>query len=172
MNRASRIRTFGLIPAIVIATALMGASGAVWAKKTKESTAAKETKEAKEAGEPNRYGVFVYSNLCIDKDSGNIFGQRIVLHRYADGDMLTFEFSQGSLGWPQFAERVAIDPKTRIAKFVAWREKQRAELSAKLWRDGGGLYLNSDFSGELAKPKRLPLVKDFSKKWPECVDGE
>jgi hypothetical protein len=43
-----------------------------------------------------RYGVFVYSNRCVSAMSGDAGGDRITLHRFADGDTLVYEYADGS----------------------------------------------------------------------------
>src|SRR5438309_646053 len=44
-----------------------------------------------------RYGMFVYSNLCFEKESGDAKGYRLTLLRYGDGDHIVFEWSEGPL---------------------------------------------------------------------------
>ena len=62
------------LAAMLAALLLAGATGAAVAAKGK-----------KPAG-LERYGVAVYSDLCLQKDSGEIGGQRVTLHRFAEAD--------------------------------------------------------------------------------------
>ena len=42
-----------------------------------------------------RYGMFVFSSLCIHPDSGDILGERLTLLRLNGDDAAYFEWGQG-----------------------------------------------------------------------------
>lgn len=63
-----------------------------------------------------RYGVFVYSNRCVSAMSGDIAGDRITLHRFADGDTLIYEYDDGSTH-AVLAHDVMIDTATGGMRF-------------------------------------------------------
>jgi hypothetical protein len=143
------------------------------AKAAKETKEAKEVKSDKETGQGARRGVFVYSDLCVSPENGDIFGQRIIVYHFADGDMLTYEYAKGSLGWPHFAERVMVDAKTRSIGFVVQSENIPPKLvRGKFTRDGSGLTLDGDVEQTYAQARRIPLLQDFGKKWPKCDSAE
>ena len=58
-----------------------------------------------------RYGMLVFSDLCIHPDSGEFGGQRITLQRFAEVDTVLYEFTAGGLSWPVVASDVTIDPR-------------------------------------------------------------
>lgn len=63
-----------------------------------------------------RYGTFLYSSLCVERQSGDAAGFRITLQRSTKEDSLSFEWSEGPLFGPMRASNLTIDPKTlRIA---------------------------------------------------------
>lgn len=44
-----------------------------------------------------RYGAFIFSSLCLERESGDISGFRLVLDRKPSGDKLAFEYGNGPL---------------------------------------------------------------------------
>ena len=65
-----------------------------------------------------RNGVFVFSSLCNEHESGDAAGYRIKLTRSAKGDSLYFEWSEGLLYGPALASNFVIDPKTSKITFT------------------------------------------------------
>src|SRR5213595_3982560 len=53
-----------------------------------------------------RYGVMVYSDLCVHGDSGEFGGQRVTLQRFAEADTVIYEYTAGGLSWPLVATDV------------------------------------------------------------------
>jgi hypothetical protein len=51
------------------------------------------------------FGLFVFSDLCIAPNSGDVEGHRISLLRFFDSDKLIYEYTEGALMWPLFAEK-------------------------------------------------------------------
>jgi hypothetical protein len=70
------------------------------------------------AAELPRDGVFVYSTLCIERESGDAAGNRIRLVRSERGDSLYFEWSEGPRYGPTLASMLVIDPKTSKITFT------------------------------------------------------
>jgi hypothetical protein len=65
-----------------------------------------------------REGVFVYSSLCREKESGDAAGFRIVLFHSSDRDQLSLEWSEGPLYGPTLAGNVKLDPLTSKLTFT------------------------------------------------------
>ena len=63
-------------------------------------------------------GSFVYSNLCVERESGDVNGYRVKLLRSAKGDRLYFEWSEGPLYGPALASDLIIDPETSKIAFT------------------------------------------------------
>ncbi len=63
-------------------------------------------------------GVFVYSSLCIERESGDAAGYRIVLFHSPGHDELSFEWSEGPLYGPTLAGNVKLDPATSKLTFT------------------------------------------------------
>src|ERR1019366_9342908 len=70
------------------------------------------------AAKMTRYGEFVYSSLCMEKESGDAAGYRIKLLRSEKGDNLYFEWSEGPLFGPRLASKLTIDPRTSKITFT------------------------------------------------------
>jgi hypothetical protein len=55
-----------------------------------------------------RYGIFVYSDVCWEKESGDAAGNRLMIIRDGDGDRLFWEWSEGPLEGPVPATAVRL----------------------------------------------------------------
>jgi hypothetical protein len=120
------------------------------------------------AGLP-RHGVAVYSDLCLEKASGDIGGQRITLHRYAEGDTAIYEFTAGGLSMPVVASDTSIDDKTGVLTFtVAVADGDERTILGKFSRDGRSLTLTGGYCGAAAYPMRLARVHNFSRPLRDC----
>jgi hypothetical protein len=75
-------------------------------------------------GDLPRYGVFVYSDLCIEPQSGDVAGNRVSLLRYSDVDKLIFEYTEGALMAPLFADKMAIDYTAGALAFEVREDSQ------------------------------------------------
>lgn len=117
-----------------------------------------------------RYGVAVYSDLCVQAESGEIGGQRISLQRFAESDTVLYEFSAGALSWPLVASEVSIDEKTGALDFtVTGADDEERKISGKFSRDGDSLTLDGGYCGGAAgMPMRLSKVKDFGARLKAC----
>lgn len=120
------------------------------------------------AGLP-RHGVAVYSDLCLEKASGDIGGQRITLHRYAEGDTAIYEFTAGGLSMPVVASDTGIDDRTGVLTFtVTVADGDERTILGKFSRDGRALTLTGGYCGAAAYPMRLARVTDFSRPLRDC----
>lgn len=122
----------------------------------------------KPAGLP-RYGMVVFSDLCLTPDGSEYGGQRITLQRFNEVDTVLYEYTAGGLSWPLVASEVNIDPRGRQLYFtVQLPEEEERTISGKLSDDGKALLLDGGYCEDLSVPMRLPLVTDFSKKARTC----
>jgi hypothetical protein len=120
------------------------------------------------AGTMPRYGVFVYSNLCIEGDSGDTAGTRITLYRYPEGDRVMYEYAEGALARPVIADLVKVDERSGLLRFAVTRPGAQAEtISTRLTNDGEVLSMRGPWCGADVLI-RLPRVEDFSRRMQQC----
>lgn len=133
------------------------------------AAAAKARPKAPAAGLP-RYGVMVYSDLCVQQPNGDIGGQRISLHRFAEADTVFYEFTAGALSWPLVASEVNIDAASGTIDFtVTGADDEERKFSGKFSRDGRTLLLDGGYcGGDPGMPMRLSRVSDFGAKLKNC----
>ena len=147
----------------LLAGALLLASCAVLA-----ATKAPGARKADERGLP-RYGMLVFSDLCINADSGEFGGQRITLQRFNEVDTVLYEYTAGGISWPVVASDVNIDPRGRQMYFtVQPPEEDERTISGKIVEGGKALVLDGGYCGDATVPMRLPLVTDFGRKAGVC----
>jgi hypothetical protein len=116
-----------------------------------------------------RYGVAVYSDLCIEQDSGDIGGQRISVHRFAEGDSVFYEFTAGALSWPVVASDVEINDGTGVLTFtVEGQDGQQRTVIGRFSTDGETLTLDGGYCADASMPMRLAKVRDFGRKLKSC----
>ncbi|NGZ85773.1 hypothetical protein [Duganella aceris] len=116
-----------------------------------------------------RYGMVVFSDLCIHNDSGEYGGQRITLQRFAEVDTVLYEYTAGGLSWPVVASDVNIDPRGQQLYFtVRPPDEDERTISGKLADGGKTLVLDGGYCGDEAVPMRLPLVVDYGRKAGTC----
>lgn len=116
-----------------------------------------------------RYGVAVYSDLCLDADSGDIGGQRISLHRYADGDSLFYEYTAGALSQPVVASDIDIDDNRGVLTFnVAGQDGRERTVVGRFTERGRTLTLDGGYCADASMPMRLSRVSDFSRPLKNC----
>ena len=127
-------------------------------------------KDRKPAG-LERYGVSVYSDLCLQKDSGEIGGQRVTLHRFAEADTVIYEFTAGSLSWPIVANDVNLDAATGAFDFtIAGADSEERTIAGKFSRDGKTLTLEGDYcGGNVRMPMKLSRITDFGRPLKNCT---
>jgi hypothetical protein len=148
------------LAATLAALLLAGATGAAFAA----------VKGKKPAG-LERYGVAVYSDLCLQKDSGEIGGQRVTLHRFAEADSVIYEFTAGALSWPIVASDVNLDAATGAFDFtIAGADSEERTIVGKFSRDGQTLTLEGDYcGGNVRMPMKLSRVRDFGRPLKNCT---
>ena len=124
---------------------------------------------AASAGLP-RYGVAVYSDLCQEPETGDIGGQRITLHRYAEGDSVIYEFTAGGLSLPVVATDVLLDDKTGALTFNVQEVPNGAPRTVigRFAQRGRTLTLAGGYCADGALPMRLAKVSDFGRALPSC----
>ncbi|KHA77137.1 hypothetical protein NC77_19695 [Janthinobacterium lividum] len=118
-----------------------------------------------------RYGVAVYSDLCLQKDSGEIGGQRVTLHRFAEADSVIYEFTAGALSWPIVANDVNLDAATGAFDFtIAGADSEERTIVGKFSKDGQTLTLEGDYcGGNVRMPMKLSRVRDFGRPLKHCT---
>jgi hypothetical protein len=80
---------------------------------------------------PNE-GEFVYSSLCVERESGDTSGYRVKLLRSANGDRLYLEWSEGPLYGPMLATDLVIDPNTSGIAFTIPAHTPPSDISESL----------------------------------------
>ena len=126
-------------------------------------------KASRKPGGLPRYGMVVFSDLCIHPGSGEFGGQRITLQRFAEVDTVLYEYTAGGLSWPVVASDVNIDPRGQQMYFTVQPPDEELRTIAGKIADGGRtLVLDGGYCGDEAVPMRLPLVTDFSRKAGAC----
>jgi len=118
-----------------------------------------------------RYGVAVYSDLCVQKDSGEIGGQRITLHRFAEADTVIYEFTAGSLSYPIVGNDVNLDAATGAFDFtIQSADGEERKLAGKFSKDGQTLTLEGDYcGGNVHMPMKLSRIRDFGRPLKNCT---
>lgn len=123
---------------------------------------------ARQASLP-RYGMVVFSDLCVHAGSGEFGGQRITLQRFAEVDTVLYEYTAGGLSWPQVASEVTIDPRGKQMYFtVAVGEGEERTINGRLSADGREFVLDGGYCDDEAVPMRLRRVTDFGRKAGAC----
>lgn len=121
------------------------------------------------AGGVPRYGMVVYSDLCVNPSSGEFGGQRITLQRFAEVDTVLYEYTAGGLSWPIVASDVNIDPRGKMMYFtVQPAEGDQRTISGKFSPDGATLTLDGGYCGDETVPMKLAKVTDFGRKAGAC----
>lgn len=116
-----------------------------------------------------RYGVAVYSDLCIDPASGDIGGQRITVHRFAEGDSIVYEYTAGALSMPVLGGDVDINDRTGVLTFnVADQSQAERTIIGRFTDHGRTLTLQGGYCADASLPMRLARVSDFARKLPSC----
>ena len=116
-----------------------------------------------------RYGMVVFSDLCLTADGSEYGGQRITLQRFNEVDTVLYEYTAGGLSWPVVASDVTIDPRGRQFYFtVQPPEEDERTISGKLSEDGQTLVLDGGYCEDESVPMRLQRVTDFGRKAGTC----
>jgi len=116
-----------------------------------------------------RYGMLVFSDLCISRQSGEFGGQRITLQRFAEVDTVLYEYTAGGLSWPVVASEVVVDPRGRQFYFTVQPPDEEARtIRGTLSDDGKFLRLDDNYCSDPAVPMRLARVSDFGRQAGAC----
>jgi len=116
-----------------------------------------------------RYGMVVYSDLCVNPHSGEFGGQRITLQRFAEVDTVIYEYTAGGLSWPLVANDVNVDPRGKMMYFtVQPAEGDERTISGRFSPDGATLTLDGGYCGDETVPMKLARVSDFGRKAGAC----
>ena len=116
------------------------------------------------------YGVFVYSNLCIEDQSGDAAGTRITLHHFVEGESVVYEYSDGALSLPVLAEEVKIDDRLKLLTFRISKSGQSPEfIVGELSSNGDVMTLKGDWCRKRNARISLRLVSDFSRPMKRCA---
>jgi hypothetical protein len=116
-----------------------------------------------------RYGMVVYSDLCVNPQSGEFGGQRITLQRFAEVDTVIYEYTAGGLSWPIVASDVNVDPRGKMMYFtVQPAEGEERTISGKFSPDGATLTLDGGYCGDETVPMKLAKMRDFGRKAGAC----
>ncbi len=117
-----------------------------------------------------RYGVFVYSDLCVNEANGEGGGQRITLLRTLQSDHVVYEFTAGSLIWPVIASNVDIAPDMGTLYFtVQSADGEQHIVDARLSADGASMKLAGGYCVGNTLPIALSRVTDFNRALQACT---
>lgn len=115
-----------------------------------------------------RYGMAVYSDLCIHKESGEFGGQRLTVQRFAEVDTVIYEYTAGGLSWPIIADDVQVGPQGDKMIFTLQVEGEEKTLSGTFADNGDTFVLDGGHCGQPDTPARLKKVTDFGRNPPPC----
>jgi len=115
-----------------------------------------------------RYGMVVFSDLCLTADGGEYGGQRITLQRYAEADTVIYEYTAGGLSWPLVATDVNVDPRGKMMYFTVQEGEEERTISGKFSPDGETLTLDGGYCEDHSQPMVLARVHDFSRTAAAC----
>jgi hypothetical protein len=124
-------------------------------------------KPAAPSGMP-RYGMAVYSDLCIHQDSGEFGGQRVTVQRFAEVDTVIYEYTAGGLSWPIVADDVQIGPHGDKLIFTLQVEGEEKTLSGTFADNGDTFVLDGGYCGQPDVSARLRKVTDFGRNPAPC----
>ncbi len=134
----------GVLRPILAATVLVASSAAI-------------------AKAPPRYGALVYSNLCVEPQSGDIGGTGITLLRLSDGDRVIYESTDGAVMWPIFAARAKADSRAGAISFELRPEADTLTFAGKFTET-----VPTGAFGGNAESVRLPRIINISRPLPNC----
>lgn len=123
---------------------------------------------ANKAGGLPRYGMVVYSDLCVHEGSGEYGGQRITLQRFAEVDTVIYEYTAGGLSWPLVATDVNVDPRGKMMYFTVQEGEEERTISGKFSPNGETLTLDGGYCDDQSQPMVLAKVRDFSRAAKAC----
>lgn len=115
-----------------------------------------------------RYGVFVYSSFCVSALSDDVGGNRVTWRRAADGDLLVYEYTDGSTH-ALIARALTIDPKSHAVRFdVSVEGEPTSTIAGYFSADGQKLILRG-FPFQGGSPETLVRVTNLAAPIKTCV---
>ena len=113
-----------------------------------------------------RYGTFVFSNLCSERESGDVTGYRLVLHRMHSGDKLAFEYGNGPLERADVGDLRMDGEKLQAQATTA---DGKLNLEANLSEREAVVLAQFDYQERAQiKPATLARARGLSNRFPTC----
>jgi hypothetical protein len=116
-----------------------------------------------------RLGTFIYSDFCVSAQSSDLYGTRITLRRLADGDMLIYEYTNGSTPLAVVADGLVVEPKSGTVQFaVSNPDGGIAKISGQFLHGGRALTLKTPLFGDPKRTYTLTRVDNPAASVPDC----
>lgn len=107
-----------------------------------------------------RLGTTIYSDFCVSKQSNDLVGTRITLRRLADGDMLIYEYTDGSTH-ALVAEGLVVDRTSGSVRFAVHGPDGGVTQMTGQFSDGGQtLALKTPLFGDPKRAYTMARVED------------
>jgi hypothetical protein len=110
-----------------------------------------------------RYGTFVFSNLCWEKESGDAGGVRFALTRTRKGVSLVYEYGNGPLEGARITHL-----KVEGDRIDAQGSTNDGDLAMSAILGPNHARYNGPFAGKPGEPQTLKRIKSFKAKIPTC----
>ena len=121
-----------------------------------------------------RYGLFVFSSLCWEAESGDAAGNRLMLVRDGDGDRASWEWSEGPLEAPVSVTKLRIKGGT-IAFDVDIGSQEGVTSDGKFQKEApdiehyqGTITASAVRIGTAGHAGTLPRITNFAAKTGTC----
>jgi hypothetical protein len=115
-----------------------------------------------------RLGTAIYSSFCVSQQSDDLYGTRITLRRLADGDMLIYEYDDGSTH-ALVAQDLVVNPKLKTLSFsVRDPDGGMAHMAGQFSHGGRALTLKTPLFGDPKRIYTLARVDNPGKAAPAC----
>lgn len=115
-----------------------------------------------------RYGMLVFSDLCVHAGSGEYGGQRVTLQRFAEADTVIYEYTAGGLSLPLVASDVNVDPRGKMMYFTVQEGEEERTISGRFSPDGESLTLEGGYCDDQSLPMVLEKVHDYARQPRAC----
>jgi hypothetical protein len=113
-------------------------------------------------------GTVIYSDFCVSRQSDDLYGTRITLRRLADGDLLIYEYNDGSMH-ALVAEGLVVDPKSGSVQFsVQNPDGGMTQISGQFASGGRALTLKTPLFGDPKRVYTLARVDRLGAAAPVC----
>jgi hypothetical protein len=110
-----------------------------------------------------RYGTFVYSSLCWEKESGDAGGVRFALSRSRKGVSLVYEYGNGPLEGARITRL-----KVEGDRIEAQGSTNDGDLAMSAILGPKHARYDGPFAGKPGEPQTLKRIKSFKAKIPSC----